>query len=152
MKLKVPYYAQEKPSSCGAASLRMVFGYYNFHIPENEIINFGNLTNEEGISREELTELAKEYDFCCNTKTKSTLDDLVNAIEKEMPVIFDWNAPKLGPHFSVLYGYENKKLHIHDPYKIRNSMEYKKFLKYWNFGSPPRWHMICAPGPLLTKK
>lgn len=152
MKLKVPYYPQKKPYSCGAASLHMVFGYYGFHIPEHEIRELGDFNDENGLSREELVELAKEYDFWCNTKTKSTLDDLINTIEKKMPVIFDWNAPKLGPHFSVLYGYENNKLYIHDPYKIRNGMEYEKFLKFWNFDSPKRWLMICAPGPLLAKK
>lgn len=147
-KLTVPYYAQEKSYSCGPASLRMIFGYYDLQIDEQEIRGFAG-TDRNGTTRKELVQVAKEYYFRVKTRSHGTLEDIIDILDKEIPVLVDWHIGE--GHFSVLYGYEqygDKQglLYIHDPANShRHILSQKSFLGVWSYDKPPNWYMICIP-------
>ncbi len=153
--LVVPYYKQETSASCAAASLRMLFGYYGLSIAESEIRGFAN-TTKEGTSREEIEEALEEYDFWHGDGVRGTIQDLTALLDKECPVLVDWYLwPEREGHFSVIYGYTENKLYIHDPCKKgRKHISYHQFLKAWAYDYPdakqimagePNWYLFCGP-------
>jgi len=153
--LSVPYYPQENGASCAAASLRMLFGYYNLFIPEAEIRSFAN-TTKEGTAREEIVDALEEYDFWCVDGVRGTICDITSLIDQGHPVLVDWCLwPEREGHYSVLLGYEHNTLYIHDPCnRARERISNRQFLKAWAYNYPkvkkvmagePNWYLFCGP-------
>ncbi|MBI4441578.1 C39 family peptidase [Candidatus Woesearchaeota archaeon] len=150
VKLSVPHFRQEKPYSCGAASLRTVFAYYGLKIPEREIRHFAH-TDAKGTDRDGMLDALKAYDFCYRAHSKGTLHDIVDAIHHGYPAIVDWRLPDGDGHFSVLYGYGKGRLYIRDPYcPQRHWLSPGTFLAAWKYDKPINWYVLAAPGPKIT--
>ena len=115
--LKVPHYLQSDDSTCGPASLRMVFGFYNKFYSEEDIAEICNHTYELGCKSEDMACAAEALGFKVYLKNNSTIEEIVRLIDANVPVIVDWfcGDPPEG-HSSVVIGYNDDNLFILDPY------------------------------------
>jgi ABC-type bacteriocin/lantibiotic exporter with double-glycine peptidase domain len=115
--LKVPHYIQSDDSTCGPASLRMVFSYYGTDLSEKTIAYACNHTYEFGCQGEDMVCAANHFGFNVFLRNNSTISDIEKYIDQGIPVIVDWfcGDPPEG-HSSVVIGYSDKNLYILDPY------------------------------------
>ncbi len=134
MKLKVPYYKQEKFYSCGPAALRMVFAYYGKRVSEWEIIEAVRTPNSIGTDNHMLIEAARKFGFRAWAGNNLTIADIKKFVDKGLPPIVNYKEPREGvPHFGVAVGYNDKQLLIHDPdHAPYDKISFRQFL--------PRWH------------
>lgn len=120
MKLKIPYFRQEKNTTCGAACVRMVFAFYGKDTSELELEDacetswLGNTCgeivsgiNKLGFEAEEIEHVTPKY--------------LSAQFEKEYPMIALIDPAVLYGglegfgHFVVITGIEDDKIYYHDP-------------------------------------
>jgi len=115
--LKVPHYLQSDDSTCGPASLRMVFAYYGKFYSEEDIREICDHTYELGCKSEDMVCAAETIGFKVYLKNNSTIDEVIRLIDANVPVIVDWfcGDPPEG-HSSVVVGYNDNNLFILDPY------------------------------------
>jgi ABC-type bacteriocin/lantibiotic exporter with double-glycine peptidase domain len=115
--LNVPHYLQSDDSTCGPASLRMVFAYYGVELPENEIVQACKHTYELGCQGEDMVCAAEQFGFDVYLKNNSTIGEIEKLINSGVPVIVDWfcGDPPEG-HSSVVIGVSENDLYILDPY------------------------------------
>jgi len=115
--LKVPHYLQTDDSTCGPASLRMVFAFYGKVFSEEDIKEICNHTYELGCKSEDMVCAAEALGFKVYLKNNSTIDEVIRLIDANVPVIVDWfcGDPPEG-HSSVVIGYNDNNLFILDPY------------------------------------
>lgn len=115
--LKVPHYLQTDDSTCGPASLRMVFAYYGKYYSEEDIKEICNHTYELGCKSEDMVCAAESMGFKVYMKNDSTIEEIEKLIDVNVPVIVDWfcGDPPEG-HSSVVIGYNEENLFILDPY------------------------------------
>lgn len=115
--LRVPHYLQSDDSTCGPASLRMVFAYYGKFYSEEDIKEICDHTYELGCKSEDMVCAAEAIGFKVYLKNNSTIDEVIRLIDANVPVIVDWfcGDPPEG-HSSVVIGYNDNNLFILDPY------------------------------------
>lgn len=115
--LDVPHFLQSDDSTCGPASLRMVFGYYGTMLSEKDIAEICDHTYELGCKSEDMACAAESLGFKVYMKNNSTIEEVVRLIDANVPVIVDWfcGDPPEG-HSSVVIGVSEKNLYILDPY------------------------------------
>lgn len=115
--LHVPHYLQSDDSTCGPASLRMVFAYYGLNMSEEDIAEICQHTYELGCKSEDMECAAKSLGFDVYLKNNSTIDELEKLVNAGVPVIVDWfcGDPPEG-HSSVVIGVSDKNVYILDPY------------------------------------
>lgn len=115
--LSVPHYLQTDDSTCGPASLRMVFAYYGTYLSEKDIAEVCNHTYELGCQGEDMVCAAESLGFNVYLKNNSSISDIERLINAGVPVIVDWfcGDPPEG-HSSVVIGIDEKNLYILDPY------------------------------------
>lgn len=131
--LKVPHFIQSDDSTCGPASLKMVFAYYGVNLEEKEIAYACNHTYEYGCQGEDMVCAANHFGFDVFLRNNSTVSDIEKFIDKGIPVIVDWfcGDPPEG-HSSVVVGYDNKHLYILDPYLEEMRIVTKQdFVRCW---------------------
>ena len=115
--LDVPHYLQSDDSTCGPASLRMVFAYYGVNLSEEDIADACNHTYELGCKSEDMACAAEALGFNVLLKNNSTIDEVERLVKVGVPVIVDWfcGDPPEG-HSSVVIGVDKKNMYILDPY------------------------------------
>jgi predicted double-glycine peptidase len=115
--LDVPHFIQTDDSTCGPASLKMVFAYYGKDLTEKQIAYACNHTYEFGCQGEDMVCAANHFGFNVFLKNNSTIKDIERYIDMKIPVIVDWfcGDPPEG-HSSVVIGYSEKNLYILDPW------------------------------------
>lgn len=115
--LDVPHYLQSDDSTCGPASLRMIFAYYGKFYDEASIAQICDHTYEMGCKSEDMVCAAETLGFNVFLKNNSTIDEIISYIDSEIPVVVDWfcGDPPEG-HSSVVIGYDDKNLFILDPF------------------------------------
>lgn len=115
--LKVPHYIQSDDSTCGPASLRMVFAYYGKFLSEEDIANICDHTYEMGCKSEDMVCAAEAVGFDVFLKNNSTIDELERLVNSGVPVIVDWfcGDPPEG-HSSVVIGVSKDNIYILDPF------------------------------------
>ena len=131
--LDVPHFIQSDDSTCGPASLRMIFAYYGKDLDEKTIAHACNHSYEYGCQGEDMVCAANHFGFDVFLKNNSTIPEIENFIDKSVPVIVDWfcGDPPEG-HSSVVIGYDEKNLFILDPYleEMRIVSKYD-FVRCW---------------------
>lgn len=115
--LKVPHYLQSDDSTCGPASLRMVFAYYGKEYSEEDIAQICDHTYELGCKSEDMACAAEALGFKVYMKNNSTIEEVCQLLDVNVPVIVDWfcGDPPEG-HSSVVIGHNDDNLFILDPY------------------------------------
>jgi len=96
--LEVPHFLQSDDSTCGPASLRMVFGYYGKNMSEKDIAEICDHTYELGCKSEDMACAAEALGFDVYLKNNSTIDEVIKLVDANVPVIVDWFC---GDHLKV---------------------------------------------------
>jgi ABC-type bacteriocin/lantibiotic exporter with double-glycine peptidase domain len=115
--LNVPHFLQSDDSTCGPASLRMVFAYYGVDLPEHTIAKACKHTYEYGCQGEDMVCAAEHFGFDVYLKNNSTIAEIERLVNNGVPVIVDWfcGDPPEG-HSSVVIGVSDTDVYILDPY------------------------------------
>lgn len=120
MKLEVPYFEQEKSTTCGPACVRMVMAYHGVEQPETELEEVCE-TSWLGNTCEELASGAQKLGFEVEVIENITLESLEDSVRSGTPVIALLDPALLYGgiqgfgHFVVIIGLEKGMVYFHDP-------------------------------------
>jgi ABC-type bacteriocin/lantibiotic exporter with double-glycine peptidase domain len=138
MKLNIPYFRQEKNTTCGVACLRMVMAFYSKDIKEFELeeaCETGWLGNTCG----ELVQCVKKYGFEAEEVENITTDYVKTILRKNHPIIALLDPAILYGgiegfgHFVVITGLEDDKICYNDPDMDKEiTKNITDFFKAWN--------------------
>lgn len=130
---------QKQKYTCGPAVLATIFKFYGKEIPEEDLVQQGNINSKDGTDYDQMEYLAKQNGFKFYHKLNASVRDIEKYLKLNMPVIVnyqDWG----GGHYSVIHGYDDHFFYVADPSNSNDSeSEYaepkkisrKKFLKNW---------------------
>jgi len=138
MKLNIPYFRQEKNTTCGVACLRMVMAFYSKDIKEFELeetCETGWLGNTCG----ELVQCVQKYGFEAEEIENITTDYVKTILRKNHPIIALLDPAILYGgiegfgHFVVITGLEDDKICYNDPDMDKEiTKNITDFFKAWN--------------------
>jgi len=138
MKLNIPYFRQEKNTTCGVACLRMVMAFYGKDIKEFELeeaCERGWLGNTCG----ELVQCVQKYGFEAEEIENITTDYVKTILRKNHPIIALLDPAILYGgiegfgHFVVITGLEDDKICYNDPDMDKEiTKNITDFFKAWN--------------------
>jgi ABC-type bacteriocin/lantibiotic exporter with double-glycine peptidase domain len=141
--LQVPYFYQSELSSCGAAALAMIYGFYGFLRTEKEIWEKRKLPRQLESGFYIQTKSLIEDAIDCNFEEihgKMPLDNqtllknnLLEIIKNEIPILVckQRKNPILG-HFVVIIGINESNIIFHDPEDgKKRKIKIKKFINEW---------------------
>jgi len=144
----VPFFKQKTSYTCGPASLKIVFAYWNKKISESRLAKLcGCAGRNFYINNNVLLEVVEELGFIGKKKNRATFNDLKNAIKSEHPVIINYLDNGIG-HFSVVIGFDTVSLKVIDTYTGRlAAFKIKDFYKIWKGGDglTIRWMLVIEP-------
>lgn len=170
--LYVPYYAQERPYSCGEAALRMLFAFWGLNVSEEIIGAVANWTESIGTYGPDLLRAAhfsllstailndsikgypdRKIGFPAFQARYLELDDLKKLIDQGFPVLVltRYYYGAYG-HFRVVKGYDDQqgRVIVHDPWYLQNPyggantiIPYNIFNELWDYSG--HWGMIITP-------
>jgi len=120
MKTKVPYFRQEKTTTCGPACVRMVIAYNGTELSETELEEVCE-TSWLGNTCEELAAGVQEVGFLSEVIENIMFEGLEESLKSEMPIIVLLDPAVLYGgiqgfgHFVVVIGLEKGTVYYHDP-------------------------------------
>ena len=120
MKLEVPYFKQEKSTTCGPACVRMVLDYNGIRLSEKELEDIFE-TSWLGNTCEELASGVEKLGFLSEVVENFTLESLKETLNKGMPIIALLDPAVLYGglqgfgHFVIIIGFEQNVIYYHDP-------------------------------------
>jgi ABC-type bacteriocin/lantibiotic exporter with double-glycine peptidase domain len=118
-RIKTPTVLQYEAVECGAASLKIVLGYYS------RIVSLSELRDRCGISRDGVTAIqlkraAQSYNLDVRAY-RCSAEQLKQ--KASLPAVLFWNFN----HFLVLEGFENNKAYLSDPATGRRKVDWEEF-------------------------
>jgi len=111
--LKVKPFRQS-PGLCGAASLKMVLGYYGIEKTETQLAKLLKSSPKTGTRAKNILKVAKSFGLKGLVKDRANLKDIKKYLDKKIPVIIDWFSTDEG-HYSVAIGMDKKNIYLQDP-------------------------------------
>ena len=151
--------------TCGPGALRTIFHFYELDVPEQELIENGEI-EEDGTSHQQMRKLVRKYGFKFYSKSNGTLDDIKKWLKEECPIIVDYQDYDNGKltgwsgHYAVIYGIDEKFIFLSDPanyyegdgkkFANNKKMEIENFLRRWfdldeNEDEVHGWFAIVRP-------
>ena len=126
---------------CGPASLKMVLNYYGIDKSEQDIVSLTKFIPGVGINSEDICSASESFGFKTVVKNESTLNDILEWLQKKVPVIVDWftrgrsdysDSEVADGHYSVVVGIDEKHVYLQDP-EIggMRKIARKDFMKVW---------------------
>lgn len=154
--IEVPHWTQYydidddfwQTRSCGIVSLAMILDFYKkkFNLPEliDRGVEIDNYDPAIGWKHQTIVDLAKEYGLLATRTENESIDNLIESLDHNEPVIIsiykNWD-PKEGGHLAVLNGYFQpdgviEGFYVNDPigasYKHQNQfIPLDKFILGW---------------------
>ena len=125
MKLDVPYFRQEKSTTCDPACVRMVLAYNGIEQSEVQLENLCE-TSWLGNTCEELASGSQEPGLSAEVVENLTQDGLEDFLRDGIPLIALLDPAMLYDgiqgfgHFVVITGLESGMVYYHDPDKKRS--------------------------------
>ena len=137
MKIKIPYFRQEKNTTCGVACVKMVLAFHGKEISEFELEDIcetswlGNTCGEIVSGIKKLGFDAEEIDLATTKYLLSQLDKKHPLIALIDPAVLYGGVEGFG-HFVVITGIENDKIYYHDPDLDKDlTKTISDFMKAW---------------------
>ncbi len=139
-KIIVPYISQMPDGGyCGVGALNMIVRFYGVKIPQKKLLKyFDNYEKikEEGAYLSEIADAAKKLGFSAKELKGLHLDDLINYIDKNLPIITNCKHPQSveSYHAYVVKGYndETERIYVNDPAEINKKFfTFEKFREIW---------------------
>lgn len=132
-KIDVPFVRQKTDFYCGPASLEMVFGYFNCEKLQDELAVKMNTKKNIGTKKNKMIEAVKENGFHYFTKKNGSIEELVDLVSKNIPVIVNFIEPSDEvSHYAVVVGFFNDEIVLSDPW---NGNDFKiktdEFINRW---------------------
>ena len=137
MKLTIPYFKQERNTTCGVASVRMVLAFHGKTISESELADvcdtswLGNTPGELVVGIDKLGFNATEIEGITIEYLSQALQDADPIIALIDPAVLYGGIEGFG-HYVVIIGIENDNIIFHDPDmdsdQVRASFD---FFKSW---------------------
>jgi len=151
MKLNVPYFKQEKNTTCGVVCVRMVFSFYGKEVSEFKLEDACE-TGWLGNTCSELVRCIEGFGLKAEEVEKIDLEYLQKELEKNRPMIALIDPAALYGgiegfgHFVVITGLENDKIYYNDPDLdkdlARNAKDFLKAWKKFSFKGVKIWKSI----------
>lgn len=137
MKINVPYFRQDKSTTCGVACLRMILSFNGIAKSESKL-EYKCDTSWLGNTCEELAECVKAYNCKVEVFENMAESNLIDFLEKGQPIIVlvdpavIYGGLQGFGHFFVVIGYDDDFFHYHDP-DLSADLKIKKklFGKAW---------------------
>lgn len=137
MRLKIPYFRQEKNTTCGVACVRMIFSFYGKELNEFELEEacetgwLGNICSE-------LVRGVKKIGLEAEEVENVSIEFLQNELRENRPLIALLDPAVLYGgiegfgHFVVIKGLEDDKIHYNDPDLDKDlTKSISDFMKAW---------------------
>ncbi|MFA5831228.1 MAG: peptidase C39 family protein [Candidatus Paceibacterota bacterium] len=155
MKLKVPFFKQDTPYTCGPASLQMALDFFGVFEGEKRLAKELHTDNEEGTQPKWMMEAAEKRGFHCYEEINATLDDACFFLERKLPVIVYFLEPSENEiHYSIITGIEKGTVTLNDPWNGEGyRMSEQEFIGRWHCkdGRHERWLMAISPEPIIVE-
>ena len=152
MKLKVPFFKQDTPYTCGPVALQMALAFFGVFEGGKQLAKEVHVDHETGTKHKWMMEVAEKKGFYCYEKNESTLDDVCSLLEQNLPVIVYFIEPSEDDiHYSIITGIEKGVVTLNDPW---NGEGYRipelEFLDRWQCksGHYVRWFMAISREPI----
>ncbi len=137
MKIKLAHLKQEKDYTCLPATIRIVLKHFKVNIAEGLIAKVSN-TSKRGTNLEEAAESVEAFGFKAIELEEASLAELVEFLDKNLPVIAVVDAEylpygKIGLHAIVVNGIEGNRISFIDPALGKEfSLPLLAFFKAWD--------------------
>ncbi len=138
MKLNIPYFKQEKNTTCGVACVRMVFAFYGKEVSEYELEEACE-TSWVGNTCGELVQGVSKFGFEAEGIDHVSLEYLQSLLKQNSPLIALLDPAVLYGglegfgHYVVIKGLEDDKIYYHDPDLDKDlARDVSDFMKAWN--------------------
>lgn len=159
--LQVRARKQRTNYTCGPASLRSIFYYYEHSVSEQELVDAGEV-EEDGTDFSTMRKIAHEYGYSFFSKHHGNIDQLRKWLEKKIPVLVCYQEGEpngKNGHYAVIHGINEHYLYIADPsnyfegdngkFTCPRKVTIEKFLKHWweidKNKKIKRWYAIVRP-------
>jgi predicted double-glycine peptidase len=149
----VPDVRQSTNYTCGAAALQAVLARWGTSEREDRLVARLHSTPDQGTHPADIVRVAREFGLQAEIREGLTLDDLEDALNKDITAIVDLQAWRLEKdrrpwtedwddgHYMVLLGLDRKNLYFEDPSLLgtRGFIPRQEFLDRWHDyeGEPP---------------
>ena len=137
MRLDVPYFKQEKSTTCGPACVRMIVAHNGTEQSEAKLEDLCE-TSRLGNTCEELASGCQKLGFRAEVVENLTQDDLKEFLRNGIPLIalFDpailYGGIQGFGHFVVITGLERGMVYYHDPDLTRDMQKgVQEFFEAW---------------------
>jgi len=156
--LDVPFYAQRKDYTCGAATLKMVFEFFGKHRKEDLLSKHMKTNTKTGTMHAEMIEEVGKENLYCYVNDKSNKEEIFYYLSLGMPVIahfYDPSGDGCG-HYSVIKGFKinvfNQGIFVlNDPWNGQSvELWENNFLYRW--GKEHNWIMVISDKEFNTGK
>ncbi|MCX6790396.1 MAG: C39 family peptidase [Candidatus Kaiserbacteria bacterium] len=126
---------------CGPASLKMVLGYWNNELPEEEVALRCKRDPELGTDDSCLKEAAESYGLKVEIENNASFDSIQRWLERGIPVIVNWftrgradyeDGDVADGHYSVVVGLDVSNIYLQDPETggLR-TLDREDFMRVW---------------------
>ncbi len=139
---------QNKPYTCGPASLKILLDFFGKKIPQNRLSILCKANSKDGTSPRNMIKTTKKFGFKITQKFNAKIKDIENYLKKGFPVMVAYQAWG-GGHYSIIRGFNQKYFNFSDPAIDRGyrNINKKLFYKRWHdvdlHGKPySRWLMV----------
>ena len=152
MKLKVPFFKQDTPYTCGPASLQMALDFFGYFEGEKRLAKEAHTNYEIGTRHKGMMETVKKNGFFYYEENEASLNDVCYLLEQKFPVIVHFIEPNENEsHYSIITGVENGVVTLNDPWKGEGyKIDEKDFVERWHCkcGQYVRWLMAVSKEPI----
>lgn len=150
--LKIPYFKQDLPYSCGPACLQMVFAYYKKRMSEAELTRELRSNDDVGTTPGRMIAITRKHGFFCYVNNNASLAEIEYFLRLEKPVIVYFVEPTdEDDHYAVVSGMGKKKIFFNDSWNGKGfSLSVSEFERRWHgkkkyHTSLRRWLLVVSP-------